>query len=373
MDSRVVERNVETSRQSYYLNQRNLIIHSNDRNERIWPNANHFEVTIPNPYKNVQSIRLGNIILPKFTESTFSNNNRNLKITVKVDNATNQGTNIYPEKTIQIQEGDYTPDELANEIQNHLNNDIFGDITGSSEYKFKVTYNPIKKKLLFVLTNLINSSHIPDFHIHCEKNETYAETDSNKQLRVDVFNKVTNWGLGSFLGFKKQKYSSSAATTKIYAFHESGTPTLLMTNDNNPSGSAQPDQFIEPDFELRTDHTENEVYCIEIDKINQFDEVTPDKIMDIVFTNNEVDQHTTSFFSEVVQLVGKGPANSGSGISHFNPPLDSLNKLKFKIRHHDYSLVDFKNRDFTIVLQIITLEPDPFKVGRLRKPEFYEH
>ena len=94
---------------------------------------------------------------------------------------------------------------------------------------------------------------------------------------------------------------------------------------------------------------------------------------DCTIGHNEVDQHTTSFFSEVVQLVGKGPANSGTGVSHFNPPLDSLNKLKFKIRHHDYSLVDFKNRDFTIVLQIVTLEPDPFKVGRLRKPEFYEH
>ena len=91
-------------------------------------------------------------------------------------------------------------------------------------------------KTLFVLTNLINSSIYLIF-IHCERNETYAETDSNKQLRVDVFNKVTNWGLGSFLSFKKQKHTSSLAGKKIYAFHESGTPTLLMTNDNNPSGA----------------------------------------------------------------------------------------------------------------------------------------
>jgi hypothetical protein len=360
MDSRVVERNVEGSRQSYYLNQRNLIIHSNDRNERIWPNANHFEVTIPNPYKNVQSIRLGNIILPKFTESTFSNNNRNLKLTVILNNIdpTILTTTLVK---IEIQEGDYTPIELANELQNHLNMKFFWDFNGGNN-KFIVTYNPIKKKLLFVLTSP-NSSAIPKFYIHCEINEPYSETDSNRQLRVDVFNKVTNWGLGSFLGFKKQKYSSEMATGPILAYHESTKTTLIEAND----------QYIEPDFELRTDHTENEVYCIELDKINQFDEVTPDKIMDIVFTNNEVDQHTSSFFSEVVQLIGKGPANSGTGVSHFNPPLDSLNKLKFKIRHHDYSLVDFKNRDFTIILQIITLEPDPFKVGRLRKPEFYEH
>ena len=34
-------------RQSYYLNQRNIVLNSNDRNERIWPNANHFEITLP--------------------------------------------------------------------------------------------------------------------------------------------------------------------------------------------------------------------------------------------------------------------------------------------------------------------------------------
>ena len=361
MDSRVVERNVEGSRQSYYLNQRNLIIHSNDRNERIWPNANHFEVTIPNAYKNVQSIRLGNIILPKFTESTFSNNNRNTKLSINLPSAV-----ATPTRTITIQEGDYEPNELALELQHQINNLFYGNPTPSGLFKFVVTYNTIKKKLLFVNTAGpgAGASGGEIFTLECKTNESYAETDCNRLLRIDVFNKVTNWGLGSFLGFKKNSEAAVLidANAEAYNYHEAGATQLTTTGD----------YAIEPDFELRTDHTENEVYCIEIDKINQFDEVTPDKIMDIVFTNNEVDQHTTSFFSEVVQLVGKGPANSGSGVSHFNPPLDSLNKLKFKIRHHDYSMVDFKNRDFTIVLQITTLDPDPFKVGRLRKPEFYD-
>ena len=132
------------------------------------------------------------------------------------------------------------------------------------------------------------------------------------------------------------------------------------------------DNIVVADYELRTDYTENEIFYVEIEQLNQFDEITPDKIMDIVFTNNEADQHTTSFFSEVIQLKDKGPANSGSGVAHFNPPLDYLSKLKIKFRHHDYSLVDLKNRDYTLVLQLTFLEPDPFKVGRVRKPEFYE-
>ena len=51
----ILERNDQ--RQSYYLNQRNIVLNSNDRNERIWPNANHFEITLPNAYKNVQSVK----------------------------------------------------------------------------------------------------------------------------------------------------------------------------------------------------------------------------------------------------------------------------------------------------------------------------
>ena len=52
--------------------------------------------------------------------------------------------------------------------------------------------------------------------------------------------------------------------------------------------------------------------------------------MDIVFTNNEVDQHTTSFFPRLYNLLVKDP-NSGSGISHFNPPLDLLINLSSKL------------------------------------------
>ena len=89
MTSQTIGHQVDSHRQSYYLNQRNLIIHSNDRNEKIWPNANHFEVTIPNAYKNVQSIRLSNIILPRFSEPCFSMNNKNTKFDLSWNDSTN--------------------------------------------------------------------------------------------------------------------------------------------------------------------------------------------------------------------------------------------------------------------------------------------
>lgn len=349
MTSKPLDRQLDAQRQSYYLNQRNLIIHSNDRNEKIWPNANHFEVTIPNAYKNVQSIKLANIILPRFSEPCFSINNKNTKFDLSWNDPNNGGTQRL---TVEIDEGDYTPNQLANTIMNTINDNV-------ANFDIIVEYNEVTRKILFKIP-LIHPS-IP-FDILFNNKPTYDSTTCNQQMRIDTFDKLTNWGLGSFLGFEKKKYSSTQATDNINWFYNSNLEPKIQKDE----------YYIESPFEVRTEHTENEVFYVELDHLNQFDEVTPDKLMDIVFTTNEVDQHTTSFFSEVVQLQGRGPANSGNGISHFNPPLDYINKLKFKFRHHDYSLVDFKNRDFTIILQITTLEPDPFKVGRIRKPDFYE-
>lgn len=346
MSSRSLDKPLESQRQSYYLNQKNLIIHSNDRNEKIWPDANNFEVTIPNAYKNVQSIRLSNIILPRHTEQTFSVNNKNTKFDMCY--------NTTSKATIEIDEGEYTVPQMTNMLKNKID-DAF---TLGNSSTFDVCYNEVSKKLI-----MTSGSSTVGFDLKFGEKPEYSSNTINQSSRIDVFNKLNNWGLGSFLGFKRETYSSAAAPTGgISLNYLPSHPTIVAATNH----------YIEAPFELRLDNTENEVFYVEIDHLNQFDEVTPDKITDIVFTTNEVDQHTTSFFSEVVQLQGKGPANSGSGVSHFNPPLDYLNKLKFKFRHHDYSLVDFRNRDFTIILQITYLEPDPFKVGRIRKPEFYE-
>ena len=344
-----LQKSTNDQRQSYYLNQRNIVLNSNDRNERIWPNANHFEITLPNPYKNVQSAKIANIILPRFTENTFSNNNQNTKMIVIV-NANGNPNNA---RTVEIEEGDYTPNTLVNMLKARLNNS-FKDIPPTGSVTFDVLYNEVTKKLT------IKSSH--QFSLNLSKKPNFITSDCNQASRIDIFNKLNNWGLGSFLGFNKKVIESSQLSEPI---------NIEYTNPVTTFGVAG-EYVVTANFELRTDNTENEIFYVEIEQLNQFDEVTPDKIMDIVFTNNEVDQHTTSFFSEVIQLKGKGPANSGSGIAHFNPPLDYLSKLKIKFRHHDYSLVDLKNRDYTLILQLTFLEPDPFKVGRIRKPEFYE-
>lgn len=49
---------------NYVLNSKIVSIHSEDRDTRSWPNANDFEVRLPQELRNVQSIRLLDINLP---------------------------------------------------------------------------------------------------------------------------------------------------------------------------------------------------------------------------------------------------------------------------------------------------------------------
>ena len=102
-------------------------IHSYDRDKSKWPNSNNFEITLPQSLKNVESIRLIDISLPT-NYYTFTNNYENTKFTFKLipylvsdPNYSYLASNQGNEYTVTIQEGFFTPTQLANEITNKMN------------------------------------------------------------------------------------------------------------------------------------------------------------------------------------------------------------------------------------------------------------
>ena len=67
-------------RQNTYVLDRKLVtIHTEDRDINNWPNANYFEVELPESLTNVQSMRLVEIQLPA-NQYVFSNNQQNTKM-----------------------------------------------------------------------------------------------------------------------------------------------------------------------------------------------------------------------------------------------------------------------------------------------------
>ena len=121
--------------QTYVLTRKILSVHSYDRDIRKWPNAAHFEISLPQPLLNVQSLRLIEITLPS-NQYVFSNNNQNTKLSFVL-------TSLYPRPlTITIEEGAYTPDQLAIEIETKMNVSVTND-TNVTYTKFVCQYNQV--------------------------------------------------------------------------------------------------------------------------------------------------------------------------------------------------------------------------------------
>ena len=70
--------------QKFSIDRKLLTVHSEDRDINKWPNANHFELQLPQTYTNVETIALVEYNLPTYYYA-FSNQNQNTIVTVYVD------------------------------------------------------------------------------------------------------------------------------------------------------------------------------------------------------------------------------------------------------------------------------------------------
>ena len=57
-------RNLIRRSENYLFDTKKISVHSEDRDLRIWKNANHFEIALPDVIKNVQSSHLVDCYLP---------------------------------------------------------------------------------------------------------------------------------------------------------------------------------------------------------------------------------------------------------------------------------------------------------------------
>ena len=118
--------------QNFTLDRKILYIDSNDRDINRWPNPYEFEISCPQNYNNVESIRLVNIqtINKCYNISEYLQNN---KLLCTISGET---------KTIKLDDGFYNYSQLQNSLQNSLNN-TFETIDPS----FIVKFNEVNRKM----------------------------------------------------------------------------------------------------------------------------------------------------------------------------------------------------------------------------------
>ena len=380
--------------QTYVLDRKLISFHSMDRDIKQWPYANHFEITLPTALENIQSMRLVNISLPS-NQYVFSNEYQNTKFNFSVDVSGLIATTTPQSLDVTIDEGSYTPAQLAIEVQNKMNlavvknNQGVSDISGYENFVCK--YNEVVNTFWFGNNGVWDAS---------KNNPSYGKFSLNFHIKipytincdqVEVWPHYTKWGFPSYLGYEKKKYIAEATPPNPYfAGDLSGQPFGFSYELLEPGNSG------DPAYWLRTNDISNQNWYIdisnskcnldimgedwiymEVDKYNTMDEIEPYSENTVAFYNNDYNGKVDSAFAKIpVQCTAFShiyDSNQGflANISHYHPPLKRVNKLKFKFRYHDGRLVDFKWQPLSFVIEFNMLRDEIPKAMSLRVPPSY--
>jgi hypothetical protein len=297
---------------TFVVQKKIIAIHSEDRDVTKWPTATQFEVDLPVDYKNVVGMRLSEIELPLPLYS-FSNHDQNTKLTVSVNGG--------PKTTIEIDSGNYTPVQMQNELEGRLN--------AATASTFTVVYVQVTRK--FIFTNPL------PFTLYFKKGEQY---DGCSTVYYDQYAK---WGLGSFLGFNKSDYVATLGDVNVYS-ELVFLPAVYSVTSPNVA-----------DLEGDTS-----VY-MELATYNNIDELLPyaERSSDLYY-GKYGGKHNSSF-AKIPLQQRSCKEDFLSNIFFSEPPLERIQKLRFKLRYHDGRSVHFHGLDYNFSIELTTLRNDVTK------------
>jgi hypothetical protein len=410
---------IQSRAQTFTLDRKILSIHSYDRDISKWPNSNYFEIDLPEAVTNIQSIRLVQMSVPS-NQFVFSNEYQNTKISF-VHNADTTvgppygvGAGTALEYTITISEGSYTAVELAREIETKMNLAAYGNANGIlyaagsppipfQQYACK--YNDIQNTFWFGNTNT-------SFVLLFSKQETYTGL-CNQPI---VWKNYTRWGLPAYLGYKRLDYISEITNQDNTSGFLSQNPT---PGSPPPSGQSfgfayewglnistppwdvwlgdgattQDAEFIlatnplvyvgeaggtrDPNGVCQIDIFGEQAIYMELDKFNSIDEMEPYSENTMGIYNNDLNGKVKAAFAKIPILQTQytqqtdNVNNNLMNISHYDPVIERIDRLRFKFRYHDGRLVDFRCVPFNFSIEFNCLRDRQDKKMAIFVPPLY--
>lgn len=417
--------------QTYVLDRKIVSFHSTDRDISKWPEANHFEIMLPEKLHNVQSMRLDTISIPN-DQYVFSRQYQNTKLSFSLKPYAGGTYEDY--YTITIDEGSYTPQELVIEIQTKMNQ-VVTDALGTLYPHFVCQYNKVTNTFWFG-----NTLHF--FSLRFDVKHDYGLLCPNQTIAWDRY---TNWGLPSYLGYQKTIYESgqkkdgwnlhtknhevlggpfgfdyskklwlgiTGSTTNWYVdvvkpdtvqkiddlagiIGRYGVNWCWPCNDNrspypNVPGRAggPPPPAGATDADKRATWRKKAKICninimgedviyMELDRYNTIDEIAP-------YSKNTSAARCNDYHGKVKSAFAKIPLPCTAfsqifdsrnaflmNVSQYEPPLERLTKLKFKFRYHDGRLVDFKCLPLSFSIEFNMLRNEQLRAKVIRKPVMF--
>lgn len=399
---------IQQNSQNYLSYKKYVSIHSEDRDALSFPNSAEFEIELPEDITNISTMKLADWSFPS-NYNTFSVLNSNITIIFKFTNIYNPNNSSYTLETaiyqaltsytnnyyITIEEGFYNPTQLAKELTNKFNeavtkiiinylNDnpsltyLLDSFISSGGYnRFVIVYNNVSQKIWF--GNRCDSYELLNeliFTSNCEINEQLL-------CRKNQVPDFSNWGLPGNLGLTRCNTTSLPPVNLIT--NEDGSVNInyivsnnyvrfyygdVLVNDDNGfwltpvtdlSGNVLPNaivQFIECPY--KTNIFGPSYIYMEIFKYNCIDETQPYNISKFTLTTNETNGIVNSAFAKIpivstpTSQFYDGPSNS---YKFFNPPVERIRRLKFRLRYHNGELVNFGTFEYSFTLEFVTLLP----------------
>lgn len=397
--------------QTFFLDRKLISFHSYDRDIKKWPNANNFEIILPESLDNVQSIRLDTISLPT-NQYVFTNENQNKKLSFSLEAYSSTQKVL----SITIDDGTYTATELALEIQTKMNSAVAKDINGPYD-KFRVKYNSSTNTMWF--GNIMQA-----FVLRFDIQEKYDDICNGQKI---VFEQYTRWGLPAYLGYKKAIYTADVTPASWdptgaksqgsdYGF-DYEYPTKWLDNTTTKQNYFVDVNNLVPPFFLTDEEKKvwpeknavcnidiigDDVIYMEVDKYNSMDEIAPysentsnayrndynGKINSVLARipyrskcdfdkNNDYCGKVNSAFSKIPLInshfnrIVDSKHDNLMNVSFYEPPLKKLRRLKFKFRYHDGRLVNFKCLPLSFTLEFNMLRDEQLRSRNVRISNLY--
>jgi len=120
-----------------------------------------------------------------------------------------------------------------------------------------------------------------------------------------------------------------------------------------------------------------DIIYMEVDKYNSMDELEPYSENTSGLYNNDYNGKVNSAFAKIPlpcpafsqQFDSRNSALMN--VSHYEPPLERLTRLKFKFRYHDGRLVKFKCLPLSFTIEFNMLRDEQMRARNVRIPGLY--